>query len=130
MPKRIFGREPALVIGFIGALLTVTASLSLRNFTPEQVGLLIALLSAATGAATAVFTRPVSPGAFTAVVAASVALVQGFGLAVSPETIGSINGMVIAGLALMSRQQISPKDDVDPVVLPRTASNSDMGLSS
>jgi hypothetical protein len=80
---------------------------------------------------TAAFTRPLSPGAFTAVVAASVALVQGFGLDVSPETIGSVNGLVLAGLALMSRQQISPKDDVDPAVLPtkQEIGNSDMGLS-
>ncbi|HEX6686431.1 MAG TPA: hypothetical protein VF062_26905, partial [Candidatus Limnocylindrales bacterium] len=66
----IFGREPALVVGFLGAALSVLASFNLDGLSTEQVALIVAALGAATGAITAALTRPVAPGAFTLLVAA------------------------------------------------------------
>lgn len=116
----IGGREPALVVGFIGAALSVLAALGLQGLSADQVTLIVAVLSAITGAATAALTRPVAPGAFTGLVAAAAALATGYGLEVAPETVGAVNGLVLAGLALLTRGQVSPAGDVDPAVLGRS----------
>lgn len=104
----IGGREPALVVGFVGAALSVLAAFGLSGLSAEQVALIVAALGAITGAVTAALTRPLAPGAFTAVVAAGVALAAGYGLEVSPEMVGALNGLVLAGLALLTRGQVSP----------------------
>lgn len=55
----IFGREPALIIGFVNALIAVAVGFGL-DVTPEQVG----LINAAVAAVLAVITRSqVSPTA-------------------------------------------------------------------
>lgn len=113
----IFGREPALVVGFIGAGLSVLAAFSLSGLSTEQVTLIVAALGAVTGAVTAALTRPVAPGAFTALVAAVAALAAGYGLEVGPEVVGSVNGLVLAFLALVTRGEVSPSGAVDPAVL-------------
>lgn len=104
----IFGHEPALVIGFIGAALSVLAAIGLDHLSAEQVALIVAALGALSGAVTAALTRPIAPGSFTALVAAGVALAAGYGLEVSPEMVGALNGLVLAGLALLTRGQVSP----------------------
>lgn len=115
----IFGREPALVVGFIGAALSVLASLGLPGLVPDQVALIVAALSAATGAVTAALTRPVAPGAFTGLVGALAALAAGYGLDVPPETVGAVNGLVLAAAALITRGEVSPVGQVDPAILGR-----------
>lgn len=115
----IFGREPALVVGLIGAGLSVLAALGLDGLSAQQVTLIVAALGAVTGAVTAALTRPVAPGAFTAVVAAAAALAAGYGLEVSGEVVGAVNALVIAGLALITRGEVSPSGAVDPAVLGR-----------
>lgn len=113
----IFGREPALVVGFLGAALSVLASFNLDGLSTEQVALIVAALGALTGAITAALTRPVAPGAFTLLVAALAALATGYGLDVGPEVVGTVNGLVLAFLALVTRGEVSPAANVDPAVL-------------
>lgn len=104
----IFGREPALVVGFIGAVLSVLVGLNIEGLSSEQAALIVGALGALTGAITAILTRPVAPGAFTALVAALAALAAGYGLDLSPELVGSINGLVISFLVLITRGEVSP----------------------
>lgn len=117
----IFGREPALVVGFVGAVLSVLVGLNLEHLSSEQAGLIVAALGALVGGITAIFTRPVAPGAFLALVTAGAALAAGYGLELSPTMIGAINGLVIATLNFITRGQVSPADQVDPVVMGRDA---------
>lgn len=107
--KALFlGREPALAIGFVSAVLGVLASVGFHSLTPTLVGLIVAALNAAVGAVQAVFTRPIGPSAFTTLVGVGFALAAGLGYHASPELIGTVDGLVIAFLSLVTRQQVSP----------------------
>lgn len=105
---RIFGREPALWIGFIGAALTVLTALNVEGFSDEQVALVVAALGAITGAVQAAFTRPIAPGVFTAAVTALAALAIGYGFEVPAAVVGAVNMALIALLTLVTRGEVSP----------------------
>jgi hypothetical protein len=104
----LLGKEPALLIGFLSAGLSVLAALGLQGLGSGRVGLIVAGVNAVLGVAQAAYTRPVAPAAFTTLVAAVAALAAGYGYHVSPESIGAINALVVAFLSLMTRQQVSP----------------------
>jgi hypothetical protein len=106
--KFLLGREPALLIGFLSAALSVLAALGLQGLGSGRVGLIVAAVNAVLGVAQAVYTRPIAPAAFTTLVAAAAALAAGYGYHASPELIGAINALVVAFLSLMTRQQVSP----------------------
>jgi hypothetical protein len=59
-------------------------------------------------AATAAVTRPIAPSAFTGLVAAVAALLAAYGLELGPEKVGALNAVVLAGLGLLTRGQVSP----------------------
>lgn len=105
---KIFGREPALIISTISAVLSLIVTFNV-GMSGEQAGAIVAVISAAFGAITAAATRPIAPSAFTAVVAAGAALLAAYGLDVSAETVGATNAVVLAVLALLARGQVSPK---------------------
>lgn len=114
----IFGREPALVISFIGATLAMLVSFNV-GLTSEQAALWVGALTALAGVVTAILTRPWQPGAFTAAVAALAALATGYGLELPAGAIGTINALVLAGLALITRGEVSPVQAIDPNVMGR-----------
>lgn len=105
---KIFGREPALIISTLSALLSLIVTFNI-GMSGEQAGAIVAATSAVFGAITAAMTRPIAPSAFTAVVAAGAALLAAYGLDVSAETVGATNAVVLAVLALLTRSQVSPK---------------------
>ncbi|MEO3930927.1 hypothetical protein ABGB07_44860 [Micromonosporaceae bacterium B7E4] len=109
---KIFGREPALVIGFISAALSLGTALGFQGLSGEQVALIVAALNAVLGVVMAVATRPIAPAAFTTLVAAVSALAAGYGFDVSPEVVGGLNALVLAGLTLLTRGQVVPAAEV------------------
>jgi hypothetical protein len=115
----ILGREPALWIGFVAAVLGVLVTFNIDGLSPEQAALWVAVLHAAAGVVTAILTRPIAPGAFTAAVTALAALALGYGLQVTPELVGLLNGAMLALLALVTRGEVSPAAAVDPTVMGR-----------
>lgn len=109
---KIFGREPALVIGAIGSLLTVLAAFNMPGLTP---GAAAAITAAVTAVIIAVTTRPVAPALFTAAVAAGAALIAEYGYHLSDGTVAAISGAVLAGCALLGiRPQVVPVSDAPP----------------
>lgn len=106
---KIFGREPALIISTLSAVLSLIVTFNI-GMSGEQAGAIVAVISAAFGAITAAMTRPIAPSAFTAAVAAGAALLAAYGLDVSAETVGATNAVVLAVLALLARGQVSPKE--------------------
>lgn len=104
----LFSKEPALLIGFASAALSLIAALGFHQLGAATVGLIVAVLNGLLGAAQAAYTRPVAPAAFVTLVAAVGALVAGFGFHVSPEVIGGVDALVVAFLSLVTRQQVSP----------------------
>jgi hypothetical protein len=103
---KLFGREPALIIGAIGSLLTVLASLNVPGIDAGAAAAITAFLAAGIIAAT---TRPVAPALFTGVVAAGAALVAEYGMNVPDGVTGAISAAVLAGFALFGiRPQVTP----------------------
>ena len=97
---KLFGREPALVIGVISAALSLIVTFNV-GMSGEQAGAIVAAITAA-------MTRPIAPAAFTGVVAASAAMLAAYGFTVSPETVGALNAVVLSVLTLLTRGQVSP----------------------
>lgn len=111
---KIFGREPVVVLNTLSAILGLIVSLGLTSLTANQSAAIVAGVSAILGAIAAAMTRPIAPQAFTAVVAAGAVLVAAFGYNVSQGTIGAINTLVLAGLTLLTRAQVTPSSPTAP----------------
>lgn len=107
--------EPALYLGLLSAVLSVGTALTLPGLSAEQVGIIVALINAVLAAVVAWRVRPIAPAAFTGVVGAAVALVAAYGLDVSPEVVGSVDAVVVAALAMLTRIQVTPVQDTAPV---------------
>lgn len=106
---KIFGREPALIISAIGALVTLLVSLNIPGLSA---GAGAAIVTAVTALIIAVTTRPIAPALFTAVVSAGAALFAEYGLNVSDATVAAISGLVLVGFSLAGvRPQVTPTAD-------------------
>jgi hypothetical protein len=117
MTPTLWGREPALWIATIAALLGIGVTLGLDGLSAEQAAAIVALLSALAAIWTAWLVRPVAPALFTGAVTAAAVLLAAYGLEVSQQTVGAVNLAVIALLTFLTRGQVSPAHDVDPAVL-------------
>lgn len=105
---RIWGREPALIISAVGALLTVLAALNLPWLDAGAAAAITALVSAGIIAAT---TRPVAPALFTGIVTATAALVAQYGFDLSNELVAAVSAAVLVFCALFGiRPQVTPTD--------------------
>lgn len=113
---KIWGREPSLLISLIASGLSVLVGFQFDWLTAEQAALIIAALNAVLGVVLAVSVRPIAPAAFTYLVGALAALFAAYGLDVSQEMVGAINGLVLAGLGFGTRAQVSPTSSPRPIV--------------
>jgi hypothetical protein len=105
---KIFGREPALWIALIGAVLTTLAGLNLPGLTAGQASALTAFLTAVIMAVT---TRPVAPAVFTGLVSAGVALFLEYGVTVPENLTAGLTAVTLAALALFGvRPQVAPAE--------------------
>lgn len=106
---RIFGREPAVVLGAVAAVLAVVVGIFPTSLSTEQSGVIVAFIAAAWGVFVAWKTRPVPPSVVTAFIVAGGALLAAFHFDVSQDVLGTISGAALAILALVSRAQITPQ---------------------
>jgi hypothetical protein len=111
MMFRVFGREPTAVLQAVSALLAVLVTFGFDGLSAKQAALIVAVLAAGIGVVNAVLVRPVTPAAFTAFVAALAALLTGYGLELSQELVGAVQVAVVAVLALVVRNQVTPAAD-------------------
>lgn len=107
MQFKLFGREPALIVGAVSAALSLVVTLGV-GLTANQAGAWTAVITAAFGVVTAVLTRPVAPAAFTALVTVTADLLGAYHFDVSAGTVAAVNGTVLAVLTLLTRGQVSP----------------------
>lgn len=105
MQIKILGREPALVIGLIGAFVTTIAATGVDWLSAGQAAALVAAISAIIIALT---TRPVGPSLFTGAWTALVALFAEYQLDLSDELVAAVSGLILAIFAFITRQQVSP----------------------
>lgn len=106
---KIFGREPALWLGLIGALATWLVSLGLDWLNAGQATAIVTFLTAV---AIALTTRPYAPALYVGAVAAGAALFAEYQLAVSDAFVTGLGGIILAGFALFGiRPQATPAAD-------------------
>lgn len=106
---RIFGREPALWIGFLSAVGIALAGLNISWLNAGQSTAIVAAIAAALLIIT---TRPVGPGVFLSALSAGVALFAEYGLTVSEATVTALGGIIMAIFALIGvRPQATPAAD-------------------
>lgn len=122
MKTKLFGREPALVVGAINSLIMVGGTLGFALLGPEQAGLWVALVNAASAAILAWTTRPLSPAVFSQLFGAIVATIGGYGINLSADFVFAINAALVPLLMFITRGQVSPvetaitKKSLDPTV--------------
>lgn len=105
---KLFGREPALVLGLIGATLTTLVSFNVPFLSAGAAAAIMALLTAGV---TALLTRPIAPALFVGVLTAGVALVAEYGYTVSDQVVASLTGLLLAAFALFGiRPQVRPAE--------------------
>lgn len=117
MSIRPFGREPALIVGALGALITLLVSFDIPGLNAGQGAALTSALTAVIIAAT---TRPIGPAVFTAIVAPAAALFAEYGLHVSDAVVVAVPSAIVAVFALFGiRPQVWPSQDApragDPI---------------
>jgi len=111
--KTILGREPALWIGLIGALLAWAGGVGLDWLNAGQA---TAAITAITAVIIALTTRPIAPALYVAAVSAAAALIAEYGLHLSDESVASLGAIILAGFALFGiRPQVTPKTDQAPI---------------
>lgn len=105
---KILGRQPALWIAALNALLTILGTVGLHWFTQENAGAFVAVVNLASAAAIAYTTRPVRPSAFTALISGLVALLVSYGIHLPDQFLATINVAVFPFLALITSGDVSP----------------------
>lgn len=103
-----FRLEPTILIAFLAAVLGLIVAFNFTWLTAEEAALIVAVVNALLGVWNAVKVRPIAPAAFTYAVAAIAALLAGYGLHLSQQMVGAVDGVVLAGLALLTRAQVTP----------------------
>jgi hypothetical protein len=112
---KIFGKEPALIIGLIGAVVSWVATLGWHWLNAGQATAIITFVS---GLLIALTTRPWGPALFVAVVSAGAALFGEYGLNISQAAVAGLGAIVLAGFALFGiRPQVTPAADPAPTAL-------------
>lgn len=111
---KLFGREPTLWLQAISGILGIGVALALPGLSAEQAALIIAALSALIGVLNAMLVWPPAPAAFTGFIAALAALAAGYGFEVSQEVVGAVQAATVVILGLITRNQVTPKEDARP----------------
>jgi hypothetical protein len=112
---RLFGREPALWIATLAALLSIAVTFNVPGLSLNQAAAITGVLTAGAGIVTAIKTRPIAVPMFTGFVGAAVILAAAYGFHVSAESVGAIQAAVTAVLVLIARGHITPVDDPRPL---------------
>lgn len=102
-----FGREPAVILEFVKALLIVVAVTLVPISADVQAGILAALI-AVFGVLKGLTTRPIAPTVFTDLITAIAALLLSFGIDLGPERVAAFVTLASAAVVLIQRAQITP----------------------
>lgn len=103
----IFGREPAAIVAFIEAALALAVTFGL-NVTSNQIGLIMAVVSAVLGLVLAWATSETALGAVIGLIKAVAALAVGFGAHLAPEQTGALVAFITVAFGLYHRTQTAP----------------------
>lgn len=106
---KIFGREPALWLALIGALVTWGVSLGLDWLNAGQA---TAIVTGVTALVIAFTTRPIAPALFVAALAPLASLFAEYGLNWSDASVTGLGAIILAAFAFFGvRPQATPAAD-------------------
>lgn len=109
---KIFGREPALIVGFVAAVVAVVVGL---NVSWLSAGAGVAVVAAIGAIITAATTRPVAPALFVGAFVAVAAVLAEYNYHLSDGLISGAGGLILAAFALFGvRPQVTPAADQAP----------------
>jgi len=105
---KILGREPALIVGVVNALIMLAGTMGFALLGADQAALWVALVNGISAAILAWVTRPISPAVFSQLIGAIVALVAGYGIELTAEFVFALNAAITPTLMFLTRGQVSP----------------------
>lgn len=115
MQSKWFGREPALVIQTLAAILTLLVGFSVPGLNDGLVAGITALLTAGAAAWTAWHVRPIAPALFTGLITTGATLLAAFGVDLSQQQVSLVTVTATAVMALLMRAQVTPDHDPVPI---------------
>ena len=107
---KIFGYEPAIVVGALVSVINLIGTFGISYFNPDNAAAIVVIVNALAAILMAWTTRPIAPSLFTSLVSAVLALGATYGLQLPAETVLAINAAVYPVLMLIARGQVSPVD--------------------
>jgi hypothetical protein len=108
----VFRREPALWLAALSAGLAMLVGFSFPGLNDGVAAAITAVANAGIGAWIALRTRPLAPGAFTGLAAAVATLAAAWGLDWPQQAVGGVSAVIVAFMALLTRQQVRPVSSV------------------
>lgn len=105
---RIFGREPAALVGVLEGVLALLLSFGLFDLTQDRVGAIVAAVAALFGLLTAYLTKDTLLGVAVGLAKALLVLGATYGLHVSTEQNGAILAVITVLIGFWQRGQTSP----------------------
>lgn len=106
--RRWFGREPALIIQGVGALLTVLIAWRFKGLDDHTAATITAFLTALAATITAAYVRPWAPSIFGGLLGAGATLLASFGLHLTQTQTATVTVLVATIVALLTRPQQTP----------------------
>jgi hypothetical protein len=105
-------REWTLWIAALAGVLNWLVGFKLDFLTAEQAALWIVAINAVAAVLAALKTRPIAPQAFTYAIATAASLLSAYGLSMNQEHVSTFSTAVLGVLALLTRGQVKPVEDV------------------
>lgn len=108
---KLFGREPAMWIQALTALLALFVGFGVPGLSDTLAAAVTALAAAIFAAVQALAVQPVAPTVFSGVIAAAAPLVMHFGLDLTQQQVGLVSIAVATVVGLLVRSQSTPVHD-------------------
>jgi uncharacterized membrane protein len=105
---KIFGREPAALIGVLEGILAFALTLNVFGLTADSIGAIMAVVVAAFGLYSAYVTRDTLLGVAIGLAKAVIALFAAYGLPLSPDKTGALIALITVVFGLFQRTQTDP----------------------
>jgi hypothetical protein len=108
MQIKLFGREPAVILYVINALVAFLATIPAVGLTAESSGWVMTIASGVVALLVAVLTRPWVVSALTGALSTVLAGLASFGLPLTEQQTGTFVLLMSAVLGLLLRANVSP----------------------
>jgi len=113
MQVKIFGREPAVWLYVINAIVAFLATIPAVGLTEESAGWVMTIASGVVALLVALLTRPFVVSALTGALSTILTGMASFGLPMTEQQTGAFVIMVSAVLGLVLRSNVSPAPATD-----------------